>query len=391
MSQFFIDITTGKCEYMSEKEIKEHMESIEPIEPIRQETKEEAEQRINEQYILKTRMTLQEEELYTSFVQEFEYDDYHKDDQDVPSELERSVRRLKRRYPDFGEYQSAMSIYCEYMSYLYSKYGGKELFELKDKGGFIKDYVPPMPKIKANSFNKELLKNGIVISGKSKDGQYINIEDLDYDDILDYTMTEDAYTGYAEYDRIKEAKPNKEFDKFMEKEVLPGVSKFSSKSRAMLLRTANSLDYLDEYFKTKNKLDNEEREIDSDDLNLTALVNDDFITEEDLNNEEDERVYINGRILPKEQADELASYNKLRELGWDVNKIMRRNGQVSETDIVYRKLKQIDKKEKKKKKKNKKSKDNFLSTLSFDNGGYEDFEAFANDMFNFKSDNIFKD
>ena len=391
MSQFFIDITTGKCEYLSEKEIKEHMETIEPIAPMIQETEEEAKRKIEEQYILKTRMTLQEEELYTSFVQEFEYDDYHKDNLDVPSELERQVRRLKRRYPDFGEYQSAMSIYCEYMSYLYSKYGGKEIFELKDKGGFIKDYVPPMPKIKANSLNKELLKGGIVISGKSKDDNFMQIEDLDYDDILDYTNTEDAYTGYAEYDRIKEAKPNKSFDKFMDKEVLPGMSKFSNRSRAMLLRTANSLDYLDEYFKTQNRFKNEEKELDSDELNLTALINDDFITEEDLNKDEDERVYINGRILPKEQADELAAYNKLRELGWDVNKIMRRNGQVSETDIVYRKLKQIDKKEKKKKKKGKKSKDNFLSSLSFDNGSYDDFEEFAKDMFNFTADNIFKD
>lgn len=388
MSKFFIDIVSGKCDYLSEKEIKEHMETIEPVVPSFQESKEEAERLMEEQYILKTRMTLQEEELFVSYVQEFEYDDYHKDNQDVPSELERQVRRLKRRYPDFGEYQSAMSIYCEYMSYLYSKYGGKEIFELKDKGGFIKDYVPPMPKIKANSFNKELLKNGIVISGKCRDGNYMEIDEFDYEDILDYTNTTDAYTGYEEYDRIKEAKPNKDFDKFMEKEVLTSVSKFSSRSKAMLLRTANSLDYLDEYFKTKNKINNEEKEIDTDELNLTALVNDDFVTEEDLANDSDERVYINGRILPKEQADELAAYNKLRELGWDVNKIMRRNGQVSETDIVYRKLKQIDKKEKKKKKKGKKSKDNFLSTLSFDNGGYDDFDSFAKDMLNFKSDNI---
>lgn len=386
MSKLFIDIG-GKSEYLSEEEIEERI-ALQPPLPTISHSEEDIKQALEEQYILKTKMTLQQEELFTAYVQEFDYDDYHKDITDVPSDLEREVRALKRRYPDFSEYQSAMLIYNEYMAFLYAKYGGKEIFELKDKGGFIKDYVPVMPKIKANSLNKQLLKNKIIVSPKSKSEEnYIDIEDLDYDDILEMTATEDAYTGYLEYDRIKEAKPNKQFDKFVEKEVLGKANKFSRRAESLMLRTTSSFEYLDEYFKNKNALEEKENsDYDSDELTLEDIMNGNYVTEEDLMKDKDEKVYKNGRIMPREQAEEIETYNKLRDIGWDVNKILRRSGNISESDILFKRLKQIDKREKKKKKG---KKDNFLSTMSKDNG-YDDFESFVTDMFDFTSDNIFK-
>ena len=386
MSKLFIDIG-GKSEYLSEEEIEERI-ALQPPLPTISHSEEDIKQALEEQYILKTKMTLQQEELFTAYVQEFDYDDYHKDITDVPSDLEREVRALKRRYPDFSEYQSAMLIYNEYMAFLYAKYGGKEIFELKDKGGFIKDYVPVMPKIKANSLNKQLLKNKIIVSPKSKSEEnYIDIEDLDYDDILEMTATEDAYTGYLEYDRIKEAKPNKQFDKFVEKEVLGKANKFSRRAESLMLRTTSIFEYLDEYFKNKNELEEKENsDYDSDELTLEDIMNGNYVTEEDLMKDKDEKVYKNGRIMPREQAEEIETYNKLRDIGWDVNKILRRSGNISESDILFKRLKQIDKREKKKKKG---KKDNFLSTMSKDNG-YDDFESFVTDMFDFTSDNIFK-
>lgn len=391
--KLFIDIAEGKCEYLSEVEIQERMELQADIEiPCYKQSEEDLKRSMEEQYILKTKMTLQQDELFTVYAQEFDYDDYHKDNTDIPSELERQVRGLKRRYPDFGDYQSAMAIYLEYMSFLYAKHGGKEVFELKDKGGFIKDYVPVMPKIKANAANKELLKNKIVVSSRSKSEEnYIDVDDIEYDDILEYTNTDDDYVWYREYDVIKESKPNKEFDKFVDKEIMSKRGRFSSKAESLMLRSTSSFEYLDEYFRTKNAMDEDSKkdEYNTDDLTLEDLMNDNFITEEDLMNEKDEKVYINGRILPKEQADEIASYNKLRDFGWDVNKILRRSGNISESDIVFKRLKQIDKKEKKKNKKGKKGKkDNFLSTLSKDNG-HDDWESFSRDMLDFTSDNIF--
>ena len=386
MSKLFIDIG-GKSEYLSEEEIEERI-ALQPPLPTISHSEEDIKQALEEQYILKTKMTLQQEELFTAYVQEFDYDDYHKDITDVPSDLEREVRALKRRYPDFSEYQSAMLIYYEYMAFLYAKYGGKEIFELKDKGGFIKDYVPVMPKIKANSLNKQLLKNKIIVSPKSKSEEnYIDIEDLDYDNILEMTATEDAYTGYLEYDRIKEAKPKKQFDKFVEKEVLGKANKFSRRAESLMLRTTSSFEYLDEYFKNKNALEEKENsDYDSDELTLEDIMNGNYVTEEDLMKDKDEKVYKNGRIMPREQAEEIETYNKLRDIGWDVNKILRRSGNISESDILFKRLKQIDKREKKKKKG---KKDNFLSTMSKDNG-YDDFESFVTDMFDFTSDNIFK-
>lgn len=391
--KLFIDIAEGKCEYLSEDEVQERIELQTDIEiPYYRQSEEDLQKSMEEQYILKTKMTLQQDELFTVYSQEFDYDDYHKDNTDIPSELERQVRGLKRRYPDFGDYQSAMAIYLEYMSFLYIKHGGKEVFELKDKGGFIKDYVPVMPKIKANATNKELLKNEIVVSTRSKSEEnYIDVDELDYEDILEITDTDDDYVWYREYDVIKEAKPNKEFDKFVDKEVMSKKGRFSSKAESLMLRSTSSFDYLDEYFRTKNAMDedNKKDEYSTDDLTLEDLMNDNFITEEDLMNEKDEKVYINGRILPKEQADEISAYNKLRDFGWDVNKILRRSGNVSESDIVFKRLKQIDKKERKKNKKNKKGKkDNFLSTLSRDNG-HDDWESFSREMLDFTSDNIF--
>lgn len=384
--KLFIDIS-GKSEYLSEEEVEERL-ALQPELPMPTYTKEEIEKAMEEQYILKTKMTLQKEELFTAYVQEFDFDDYHKDNTDVPSDLERQVRNLKRRYPDFSDYQSAILIYNEYMSYLYAKHGGKEIFDLKEKGGLIKEYVPAQPKIKTTSTNKQLLKNKIVISPKSKSNEnYIDIEDLDYDDILEMTATEDAYTGYIEYDRIKEAKPNKDFDKFVEKQVLGKANKFSRRAESIMLRSS-SIEYLDEYFKTKNALEEEKNGSDynSEELTLEDIMNGNYVTEEDLKEEMDDKVYKNGRIMGREQAREIEVYDKLRDSGWDVQKILRRSGNISESDILFKRLKQIDKREKKKKKG---KKDNFLTTMSSDNG-YDDFEAFARDMMDFSSDNIFK-
>lgn len=385
--KLFIDIG-GKSEYLSEEEVEERL-ALQPELPMPTYTKEDIEKAMEEQYILKTKMTLQKEELFTAYVQEFDFDDYHKDNTDIPSELERQVRNLKRRYPDFSEYQSAILVYNEYMSYLYAKHGGKEIFDLKEKGGFIKEYVPAQPKIKTTSTNKQLLKNKIVISPKSKSNEnYIDIEDLDYEDILEITATEDSYTGYIEYDRIKEAKPNKEFDKFVEKQVLGKANKFSRRAESIMLRSSSSIEYLDEYFKTKNALEEEKNGSDynSEELTLEDIMNGNYVTEEDLKQEADDKVYKNGRIMGREQANEIETYDKLRDSGWDVQKILRRSGNISESDVLFKRLKQIDKREKKKKKG---KKDNFLTTMSSDNG-YDDFEAFARDMMDFSSDNIFK-
>ena len=121
------------------------------------------------------------------------------------------------------------------------------------------------------------------------------------------------------------------------------------------------------------------------------LLDDNFITEEDIQKDNNEMIWYNGQMMRKDVVQENAIYRDLKELGWDGTKIFKRNMKGNKHGIAYDLLKKADKTEKKQRKKNKKKnkiKDDFMSTLVFDNG-YETFEDFQDDMLNMTAANIF--
>ena len=149
-----------------------------------------------------------------------------------------------------------------------------------------------------------------------------------------------------------------------------------------------------EYFETKSKYDKQKasEEYESDDVSLQDLLDDNFVTEEDLANDKDEMIWYNGMMIKKSVLNEDSVYRELIKLGWDAKKIMRSTVGDSKKGIAYQLLKRADKKAKKDKKKNKKLnkvKDDFMSTLIFDNS-YDSYGEFEEDMLNFTASNIFK-
>ena len=393
-SLLFIDIFNGTTETVSEDEAEEKLKESKPLadfyssqyRPSEEQLKLEEENK----HILKTRMKLKKETIHESYIQSFN-DNYHRADGDISIEDEKEVRGLKRRYPQYMDFVVAHNIYSEYMEKLYEKYGSKEMFELYEKAGVIEEYVPSEPKIKPTKLNKEFKKRGIILSPKSKDREiYVDVESLSIEEIREITKTEFIETE----DRIDIFKyhegKSKKLDELM-KEANDSNNRFvKRRDRAML--ESNSLDFIAEYFSEKQKF--KEEDIDEDiDTNVTLqdLLDDNFMTEEDIQKDNNEMIWYNGQMMRKDVVQENAIYRDLKELGWDGTKIFKRNMKGNKHGIAYDLLKKADKREKKQRKKNKKKnkiKDDFMSTLVFDNG-YETFEDFQDDMLNMTAANIF--
>ena len=393
-SLLFIDIFNGTTETVSEDEAEEKLKESKPLadfyssqyRPSEEQLKLEEENK----HILKTRMKLKKETIHESYVQSFN-DNYHRADGDISIEDEKEVRGLKRRYPQYMDFVVAHNIYSEYMEKLYEKYGSKEMFELYEKAGVIEEYVPSEPKIKPTKLNKEFKKRGIILSPKSKDREnYIDVESLSIEEIREITKTElIEFEDRIDIFKYHEGKAKK-LDELM-KEANDSNNRFvKRRDRAML--ESNSLDFIAEYFSEKQKF--KEEDIDEDiDTNVTLqdLLDDNFMTEEDIQKDNNEMIWYNGQMMRKDVVQENAIYRDLKELGWDGTKIFKRNMKGNKHGIAYDLLKKADKREKKQRKKNKKKnkiKDDFMSTLVFDNG-YETFEDFQDDMLNMTAANIF--
>ena len=164
------------------------------------------------------------------------------------------------------------------------------------------------------------------------------------------------------------------------------------RDRAML--ESNSLDFIAEYFSEKQKFNEDSNKEDVDtNVTLQDLLDDNFVTEEDLQNDNNEMIWYNGQMMRKEVVQENAVYRQLKDLGWDGTKIFKKNMKGNTHGIAYDLLKKQDKRDKKEKKKNKKknkAKDDFMSTLIFDNS-YDSFADFQDDMLNMTAENIFGD
>lgn len=395
-SLLFIDIFGGTTETVTEEECEEKLKETQPLADFysKQYRPSEEQLKLEEEnkHIIKTRMKLKRETVHESYIQSFN-DNYHRADGDISIEEEREVRGLKRRYPQYMDYVEAKLIYNEYMEKLYDKYGGEELFRLYEKAGSVEEFVPCEPKIKPTKLNKEFKKRGIIISPRSKDKEnFVDVNDLNIDQIREITKTEaiDLDERIDIY-RYHEGK-SKQIDELM-KESNDTKNRFAKRrDRAML--ESNSLDFIAEYFSEKQKFNEDSNKEDVDtNVTLQDLLDDNFVTEEDLQNDNNEMIWYNGQMMRKEVVQENAVYRQLKDLGWDGTKIFKKNMKGNTHGIAYDLLKKQDKRDKKEKKKNKKknkAKDDFMSTLIFDNS-YDSFADFQDDMLNMTAENIFGD
>ena len=191
--------------------------------------------------------------------------------------------------------------------------------------------------------------------------------------------------------RFNKDKADKTMLKMLEESENGGGKRFAkARDQAML---HGGMDFIAEYFSVDNKYKKDKKLKEEYDENLTLqdLLDDNFITEEDLNKDTNEMVWYNGMMIKKSALDEDKVYKNLNDLGWNTKKIYKNTVSNGDRGIAYELLKRADKKEKKKNKKNKKKnkiKDDFMSTLVFDNN-YDNFAEFEDDMLNVFADDLF--
>lgn len=390
-SLLFIDIFGGESETINEEEYEEKMAEAQPLidfynkqyGPSKEQLKREEENK----HIMKTRMRLDRETIHVSFVQSFN-DNYHRDNDDITVEDEQEVRGLRRRYPQYTDWVEAINIYNDYMQKLYSKYVSKEVFDVLYKSGKITEYVPPEPKIKPSALNKSLKKNQIMLSPKSKTNEYItDVTGLSIQELLAMTNTSFDPNEVIDIKLLNKDKASKDLLKMFD-QANSNKNFAKNRDKAML---NGGIDFINEYFETKSKMDKDKYHEETEEASLQDLLDDNFVTEEDLQNATDEMIWYNGMMVKKSVLDEDMIYRKLNDMGWDGKKIFRNTVDTGKRGIAYELLKRADKKEKKERKKNKKLnkvKDDFMTTLIFDNN-YDNFGDFEDDMLNMAAEDIF--
>lgn len=390
-SLLFIDIFGGESETINEEEYEEKMAEAQPLIDFYNKqygpSKEQLAREEENKHIMKTRMRLDRETIHVSFVQSFN-DNYHRDNDDITVEDEQEVRGLRRRYPQYTDWVEAINIYNDYMKKLYTKYVSKEVFDVLYKSGKITEYVPPEPKIKPSALNKSLKKNQIMLSPKSKTNEYItDVTGFSIQELLAMTNTSFDPNEVIDIKRLNKDKASKDLLKMFD-QANSNKNFAKNRDKAML---NGGIDFINEYFETKSKMDKDKYHEETEEASLQDLLDDNFVTEEDLQNATDEMTWYNGMMVRKSALDEDMIYRKLNDMGWDGKKIFRNTVDTGKRGIAYELLKRADKKDKKERKKNKKLnkvKDDFMTTLIFDNN-YDNFGEFEDDMLNMAAEDIF--
>lgn len=390
-SLLFIDIFGGESETINEEEYEEKMAEAQPLIDFYNKqygpSKEQLEREEENKHIMKTRMRLDRETIHVSFVQSFN-DNYHRDNDDITVEDEQEVRGLRRRYPQYTDWVEAINIYNDYMQKLYTKYVSKEVFDVLYKSGKITEYVPPEPKIKPSALNKSLKKNQIMLSPKSKTNEYItDVTGFSIQELLAMTNTSFDPNEVIDIKRLNKDKASKDLLKMFD-QANSNKNFAKNRDKAML---NGGIDFINEYFETKSKMDKDKYHEETEEASLQDLLDDNFVTEEDLQNATDEMTWYNGMMVRKSALEEDMIYRKLNDMGWDGKKIFRNTVDTGKRGIAYELLKRADKKDKKERKKNKKLnkvKDDFMTTLIFDNN-YDNFGEFEDDMLNMAAEDIF--
>ncbi len=390
-SLLFIDIFGGESETINEEEYEEKMAEAQPLIDFYNKqygpSKEQLAREEENKHIMKTRMRLDRETIHVSFVQSFN-DNYHRDNDDITVEDEQEVRGLRRRYPQYTDWVEAINIYNDYMKKLYAKYVSKEVFDVLYKSGKITEYVPPEPKIKPSALNKSLKKNQIMLSPKSKTNEYItDVTGFSIQELLAMTNTSFDPNEVIDIKRLNKDKASKDLLKMFD-QANSNKNFAKNRDKAML---NGGIDFINEYFETKSKMDKDKYHEETEEASLQDLLDDNFVTEEDLQNATDEMTWYNGMMVRKSALEEDMIYRKLNDMGWDGKKIFRNTVDTGKRGIAYELLKRADKKDKKERKKNKKLnkvKDDFMTTLIFDNN-YDNFGEFEDDMLNMAAEDIF--
>ena len=101
--------------------------------------------------------------LFEVYVNDFG-DNYHRCSSEPSTELERSAKKIRRRYKNINDYMVGLRVYDEYMNKLAEKHGNMELLKIKIRNEMIDEFIPAKPRMRNNFTNKFLIKNKIILS-----------------------------------------------------------------------------------------------------------------------------------------------------------------------------------------------------------------------------------
>lgn len=301
------------------------------------------------------------------FVTDFD-DNYHRFDTDPSNELERAVSKIRRRYSNIADYMEAVAIYNEYMGLLAVKHGNPDILKLKLKHGAVKDFLPPKPRMKNTTENRDLLKNKIIVSRT-------NVRKVD-DEKLDASLS--TFNVNNEYDGmyIQESEVSDPVGKSMIKEGLADNQKMTMKQLAKV----SDIDYLEEYFAMERERAQEQQKKKFNRLGLSQIIRGEMPEDPDIEPDETGVILYNGSFMTPAERDQVTIYQHLGKVGWDSLKLMKTRGE----DKGITKLMKDDDKKKKKKNKKRNDDDDFIVKMVTD-GNFDSFGEFQDEMLKFDS------
>lgn len=328
-------------------------------------------------------------DLFEVYVHDYD-DGYHQDTKSVDPELEQAARSISSRPRRLSEYYDSMRIYHDYMDALAAIHGGKKILKMKIRDEVIKEFIPAKPRLKNKSLRK-LAKRGIIISEP-------RTRHLDFDAIGEWAEENLLPDDYME----REIEPIERVEK-PSKDIVKAYRAGMSTSRRYKRGSYGSeIDYMSEYFSMRNAMSKTTRKKKgkkdgTEDIHRRRIVDYLYGDYEKRTQPEESNNTIaqyNGILLSAENAETLALYHKLGELGWDSYALMKRANFNKRTLSKFKKFKRTKKKDKKKNKKSQEctveigtSFGSFMNDIAEENG-YDDYEEFSIDMLDASWDNI---
>jgi hypothetical protein len=252
------------------------------------------------------------------------------------------------------------------MMELAKKYGSMKMLKFHLKHGTVEEFVPSYPKMKNTKLNKFIMKNKITLS---------KVNSTEILDTIDETISEiEVPEDLPDEFKIKKVK-----DEDIKELLQEDLTLLSPKK----IKSIDSIDLLEEYFRTKNL--SKKKEVEKvKPPSLTDIVKGRYKPPVQDTSDDDEIIYYRGKYLTRATVNELSMYDQLSQMGWDGVKLMKRTGMGKNAAKMLKE----QKKEKKKKNKKNKDLDEFIVKIMGDNS-YDDFGDFEKEMLNFTSENIF--
>ena len=255
------------------------------------------------------------------------FDDDYYERSFAESKLQLKVKKIRRKYNDFFQWQEAIGIYNEYMQEMVNKWGSMSIIENSLENETMPDFIPTKPKLKNNKKNREFIRTGkmptrrvvelplsnddmIALARQSFPGQMG--EDISIDDTVKLSKAEKAA-----YERMQKSSERRERRQNMYRSV--GSSRGTDFIVEYLNQAKNGV-YNSSGIRKKNIFDDESTSLVDKAKELEhILTTPQYILDEE-NATETNLVY--GRIVKRKDQEQIEIYKILYEQGFNVIKSM---------------------------------------------------------------------